>query len=371
MFKINLNYTIVSIYASSITFYLAKITSLSPIYLVYIFLTIPSFFILLNNRFVFLKKDIKIALIFLLYIILFNFNNFDNGTFINIFISFISYVVIRLIGANIDLKEYIAIFNKMLILSLLVLTIDTIYRITHPGHPNKEVVNFLSNSNTEWFYLYKFNSFIFADSNTTGLILLILFFSVITISNINNTFNYFYIKVFIVLLLFLTFSRSAIFSLMIGYLSINYHNLKNKYKLQYIIYLIIFFSLFFVFKYISNDNSFNTKLYILKLFFTKFKQLNIFELLFGIGTGNAEYFLKISPHIFVLSYFIETGLIGLFLILYFFRTYSISYTNTIILPVIIVGFSYFLYLGAPFLFVPLAIASNILDHYYINKSTIT
>ncbi|MHA8078933.1 hypothetical protein [Aquirufa antheringensis] len=250
----------------------------------------------------------------------------------------------------------------MIKITLFLLTLDSIFRITHPGHPNKEVINLLFYSEKEWFYLYKFNSLMFADSNTTALILLIMFFSVSSISKINKTYNYFYFKIFIITLILLTFSRSAYIALLIGYFSVNFKYIYSKKLFKNILFLLLFFSFYYVSNFILNDKSFNSKIYIVNLLIQKFKGLDIHDFIFGIGAGKAEYFLKISPHIFTITYLLETGILGLLLILYFFKVYSSSYSNTIILPVLIVGISYFLYLGAPFLFVPLAIVANVYDH---------
>lgn len=355
--KINVTFCIVFLYAISIAFYLAKVSEFSPLYLCYIALLIPSAYVCIKSKLLNFTFDIKCALAILTYICTFHFTSIETGEFINLFLGLVGYIFIRMVSYKISNEQLIYIFKWMLRVSIILLVLDSIYRITNPTHPNKEVINTLMEGNS-WFYLYKFNSLMFADSNTTALIVVILLFGILSLHNLD-------IKkfkeeiIFLILILLSCFSRSAVISVLITYCFYFYKTSLR--KILYIFsasFIALVFMINFVIEYFL-DGSFQSKFLIIDLLLNKLTDLSFYEILFGIGIGNSEEFLGIFPHIFLFTWFLETGVLGVILIASFLYLFSKKIDYLIPVAAMIMGLSYFLYLGTPFLFVPMALVASI------------
>lgn len=359
----NINKFILYICTISITFYTAKLTSYSPIYLIYMFMFPFMIMCVLKKRYIAYSADVVVVFFLLIYILSTQFNYILTGPFINLFIALIGYIYIRIIKNKLEEKTLIKIIENMTRISIILLILDSVYRLMNPGVPNPEQFEYISNSERIWFYMYKFNTLMFADSNTTALIALILLFSTLSLEQYINTKSYKYEKFFLFLIIVFAISRSAYIGLFIGLLFFYYKNLKLVYKMIYVFFtivIVVYISLLLSF-YLENDGSFNSKFHIISLVLSKINFFSLSDFLFGIGMDQSSSFLGISTHILLLTYFIETGLIGLLIFSIFISIYLYKYNGIILTPILISSLSYFLYLGTPFLFIPLALIANLID----------
>lgn len=342
----------------SITFYAAKYTIYSPIYVIYLLLLPFAIFLLLNLRNIYVPIDVKVISLLFLYITTTKIMYILTGEFINLFISLYSYLFVRVLKNRFNNKEELFNILKSLInVSIFVLTIDSILRLTNPNPP-EEVINYVSNNPNAWFYIYKFSTNLFADSNTVALVVLVLYFLCIEIKPYTKE-RLMFQKLFLLFLLIFTFSRSAYVSFFVTIFL--YWVKKSKYLFKYVIFFIFVCFIVFLFDTIKTDDSLQSKLYIIEVFTSEYKNLNIFEMIFGIGLGNGKDFLGIHTHIHFLTYLLETGFIGLFLFLIFIIYYLYKYKSLVMISLLIAGLSYFPYLGMPFIFLPLAILANMKD----------
>ena len=365
MLRFNLTQSLILLMSLSITFYAAQITSFSPIYFIYLFALFLSIAVMFRYSKVIVTGDILIALTLLVYILVTQFQYFMSGEFINILIGLSAYLFIRAKQNELDITYLLKTFNYMIWVSIVVLSIDSAYRLTHPGAPSKEAVRYLLHSDELWFYLYKYNSIIFADSNTTGLIVLILFFSIITIEKYINKkeFYYNYAKIILFILMLGTLSRAVIVAFFIGFLSSIYNKKKIYAKIIYAIIglFLVGAVLILMSAYLSHDGSLATKFKIVYLVYDNLKGESLFNIMFGQGLGQAKVNLGIYSHLLLLTFVVEMGVVGLLIFLLFVGYYIYKYNALIWVPVMVVSLSYFLYVGTPFLFVPLALCANILD----------
>lgn len=341
---------LISIFAFSICLYATKLTEISPIYIIYSIGAVISSIILLITKVRF-QRDVIIAVLLLVYV---TFRYSLNGTWINLEIGILSYVFIRLSSKLFGADQWWKIFYGSTKFSVALLFIDSAYRVLNPTHPNAEQIERLAGTSQE-FYLYKFNSVMFADSNTTALILVIFLFGLLQYKERVS-------KSFIGLLFLLvmgTFSRSAYVAVAIG-MMFNKLSRKVARSLFVVIVIILLLGLsIFITKY--NDGSLSSKFFLLKLILDSVKSFRLESVLFGLGPGAGETYLSVFPHIMPLTYLIDLGLLGLLFISILFYYWSRE-RPTLTLPIILMSFSYFLYLGTPFLFVPMSIFMNISDH---------
>jgi hypothetical protein len=370
----NISYYITLIFASSISFYLAKITLYSPIYLIYTTIApICIIYIIYRQKTLSLSWDIIISLILLIYtlflVIFIHTDSLFSGASINLFLGLLAYIFIRLAKKNIRQGHYNVIINMMIYITLILTTGDTIYRLLNPSFD--VTTPYLE---SKWFYYYKVNTVMFADSNTTGLILIILYFFIIQLEKFNtlniNVKKIKYIKMLLIILLIVSFSRAAHTAFILGSLYEKYHIQNKNYFiifLKYAMIPIVFAIAFLIFSYLYiTDLSFQSKFEIINIAINVYKEFSLYNKIFGIGFLKWEDVLGIYTHNIFITYIIQTGSIGLFLFILFIIS-TFRKAKYIWIPIIIVSLSFFSYLGTPFLFVPLAIICNIYDDFMVKK----
>lgn len=334
--------------ACGASLYSVKI-SFSPIYAL---VGLSSFILLiarLGPRFQ-ITADSAIALTLLTYII-FRVNGKD-GTYINAVLAYLAYIAIisykRLIKNQSAAKFLIAASW----FSLVILLSDSVYRLLHPTPPQAETIQSLQGTSNA-LYLYKFGSLMFADSNTTGLVAICLLAALLKIKlERYRVSNLLLIGYFI--LITSTLSRAAIIG-MITLLLLYKYKLSVK-SLTYATAASVGIICYFL---IQADGSLLSKFFVYELISNHIESSNATELVFGVGPGNATALLGMHTHILPATYFVELGAIGLILFLAFMISATFSSPNMYVMsiPIMVVSMSYFLYLGAPFLTIPLALAS--------------
>jgi O-antigen ligase len=112
-----------------------------------------------------------------------------------------------------------------------------------------------------------------------------------------------------------------------------------------------------VFILLANDPSFASKFKILQLTADHFEKSNFLQLMLGVGFGNTVLHLGMGAHNLFVTHLVESGLVGLFLFL-FFQLYLIykskRRTLYLTLPLFISGFSLVGH-AIPYYYVSLAI----------------
>lgn len=342
------------------SFYLAKLTQLSPVYLISIFsLFILTCCMLARGRLSFPLPSVFLFL-FLLYSQFIQLTYFNNlSTYINLCLGILSFIFIVGVRYRYDFNFWV-FSSKMYIYGVIFFCgIDSIYRLLNPQAPSKESLEVLQNSSDIGFYLFKFGSLAFADSNTTALVCLtsaMLSYYLWKFQNVNVSFL-FYLTV-LIMLSCLSRSAAISFFLIILFYSFNYY-------LRLILIFVLLMSLFFIFSFIGfdiSDGSLDSKLYIIYKFFDYFSSVSLVTMFFGVGFDGSTQALNIYGHIFLITLIVECGLVGLFLYSAFIISilFETRFKIAIILmPMAISSLSYFFYLGAPFFFVAIALLYNL------------
>jgi hypothetical protein len=228
-------------------------------------------------------------------------------------------IVIASLIPMVDNKLIKKLSRYFLNLSLILVVADTVYRL---GNPMSILLGFASlfEGSTE-FYIFKENSILFGDSNSSaflvGTLLLFVYYS----PNVKHKRIYF---IALVTVLLLTFSRAAY----IGYAAVALawtldKILPTSEKIGEKLVFVISFGLLLLFAFfpdlfrnitiLSNDGSFQMKIYALHNLNILYQNSDLFSKIFGIGFGNAWLLKGFWPHNLISTYLIESGVTGLFL----------------------------------------------------------
>ena len=200
--------------------------------------------------------------------------------------------------------------------------------------------------------VYEFKkSFFYYDTNFLGAVLVCLYGLFLYVKD-KLSLGWFgrFGTFFIILLIFLTFSRAArigmFFLLIVN--GVFRRSLKVSLLSCFIAYS-IFFVMFYSYArgedFVSIDGSFNSKFYILNLALEKLESLSNLQLTLGVGLGGGQDLLGYFSHSIVATAVIELGVISTILFLhYLFLLYLLcgkDYLVLIILPMFIMGISLF------------------------------
>jgi len=219
------------------------------------------------------------------------------------------------------------IINIFIKVSIIIYFIDFFYRFTSVGY-----ISFQN------FYVYKYNSIFYPDSNFSAVIILGFIFFLRSLEHIYKI-NYTKEKIILLVLLFFTFSRAAI----VSYIFLYFFKLKKYSFLEKLVLIILLLILSYcIWLFFSDDSSLITKFEIID-FSLKVMFENVNNFLFGIGSGNLKnIFIRESHNLIGLA--AELGFIGI--IIYVFNLWYIYkkigiYFIYIFLPILISGFSLF------------------------------
>lgn len=291
---------------------------------------------------------------------------------IHVIISFSFLLITHGLFKYVPVNTLIKIANNFINLSIAVIFIETIFRVKSLDL-NQIIFSLLSSG----FYSYKKDSFMFGDSNGVAfviitMILLLYYFSKLV--NVKYKFRLFVLSV----LLFFTFSRASYFGLIVVFIinlvrKIFFKKSKQLLSLfDFLVFSMLVVLLLVPFAYINvinkyfflaKDPSFQTKFLIPKLAIHYFWNANFFTKLFGIGLGNSVEYIGRWAHNFVLTYLLETGIIGLsFILCIYYLINKITQKKFVLFfyLIFIVGFS-FVPIAMPYFYVSLMLL------YYINK----
>jgi len=212
----------------------------------------------------------------------------------------------------------IQVFTYFLNLCCIYFLIEVVYRVSFPVYRAAYGVE------EEWFYPYKINSFIFQDSNFVALHLFCLLYISIVLK-LNR-----YVLFFLVLI-FLTFSRSAILGGILAYLYFLSINTRYVSLIKPIFYLstISFFIYLIINIDMITDGSFLSKLYILNsaIYYAE-NNFSVYQYLFGNGLSQTFDTIGIGAHNILVILLFETGIIGTIVYLtYFFNFFFLKVSN--------------------------------------------
>ena len=360
MYLKNKDFFKISIYLASMSMMLYGVKlNFSPVYII---LIIALFFgliaLFLSNELV-IKSDEIIAFILLIYLLATKFDNIG-GEFINLALGLSCYIIIRLSSNSINKDIYLTASNLALMFGSAILFFDTVYRLLHPAILDPEALAHYAAMSTE-FYVYKFNSLIFLDSNAVAIAALNLFFLSFYLSCKFKTKFYYLFSIVLIIILFTTFSRSAIFASIFFTALV----LSNKLNKKYILYLfpIFLYLIWLFFTSVKDDESFGTKFYLYNILFNNFYQdHSILDVLFGINFGDFGHEYNIAAHSVFVTYLTELGSLGFLLFISFlysvYKRSKISFLYCI-LPHLTAGLSYFIYGGTPFFYIIIALVINL------------
>lgn len=187
--------------------------------------------------------------------------------------------------------------------------IEMVYRVSFPVYSIQPGVE------EEWFYPYKLNSFVFQDSNFVALHLFCLLYVSIVLK-LNK-----HILLFLILI-FLTFSRSAMLGGILAFLYFLSVNTRYVSLIKPILYLSVISGFIYLISHINmiTDGSFLSKIYIIDESISYMsKNFSLFQYLFGNGLAQTYDALGIGAHNIAVVLIFETGIIGtLIYLLYFF-----------------------------------------------------
>ena len=320
-------------------FYLTRLVPISPIYFSFVF----SFLIILIGYLYGGKRQLHLlsipALVNFIYLIVTQpFNHPEVLTLINVLFS-LAYLITILNTAPYISKAALIRYSKIFIVfTILLLTIEATWRLSHPVdlvqmvHRNGAFMDteqlfipsdngassLILNSNNETeknlFYTFKISSIMFQDSNFVGTYGLTTFFFYLFL--LRERFVKSPIPLYILgFLILLTLSRSAIITIPLTYLLIAITKRNRSIIYMAIFLVLLFIGSVFIFQGVANDESFLSKIRILMLSSNHLNHLSFVDLMNGVGFGNTVHYLGIAAHNIFITYLIESGIVGLVLFL--------------------------------------------------------
>ncbi|MBY8300782.1 hypothetical protein KW538_18020 [Vibrio fluvialis] len=327
------------IWAYSSGLFLTQITWLSPVYLAFVLLFSLSIYVTMFNRRI--KSDLVLILLCILSLVqCYQFFLADVPRAINLIVTYLSPIIICLTFR----PEYFPsdFFKKYSIGYFSLFILDGVWRYYHPNVDIDIDIDKLNELGIG-FQVYKFNSFMYLDSNFVGIQ------AVFTLSIYLWSCRFFnkrasgLILFLGVIAIGLTFSRSALFSLFICFfVYFSYGNIK---RLLFCFILSIFlFVLIFsrIESILSSDISFLSKFEIIRLAYDYILKFDFISVLLGVGPGNAVNVLGIGAHNLIVSIVVETGIIGLVLFSLYMSYYILRlrwYSLLLIFPFLVSSMS--------------------------------
>ncbi len=314
--KLNLNYLSLLFIIPFSGFYITKLP-LSPIYFFILFGSYLASIIFFLSKSIKFDKAMILASILLVYLVITQLllTTPNLSAFIGFIFSLIVFLIVSIVLNKTDSTTILQLSEKLIYFSLPLLIYEAYYRISNPVY----FVDFAARGRDDLaFYYFKMNSIMYQDSNFVGIFILALFFFLLYIKQYTKRKYYFSFSLLIILI-FTTISRAAIISLIVFLSLYTFRYFFYKYKKLVILIstslAIIFIPFLFTIR--TLDDSFKTKFAIFERTYDYFINTNIINQLFGVGFGNAYEVLEIGAHNFFVTYLVESGFFGLFIVLNF------------------------------------------------------
>lgn len=338
------------------TLYSAKLF-LSPVYFFCgLGLLLGSVYLACAGKFV-LNGSIFAASALLIYVLLSG-AGVINGALTNIVFGLVAFIFIAGFGGQVEKAYLLKLVRLSIWISAILLSMDTVWRFTHPAVPTEEQLAAYEERDTV-FYLFKFSSLMFADSNTVGLAALQYIFLLLFIRKIDARPRDKILIILLVAVVGFTFSRASVAALGVGLIFIYLKTVRSTMAWVAIAGMAAVAGGYLASLLIKEDLSFQSKFDILGRVIAFFSLPGHWlDKLFGIGLDQSIGVLGIAAHNIFLTYFLELGIVGLMLFFVFLVTLMRGSRNVLyygLIPPLVAGLSYYFYAGSPFLFVPLAL----------------
>ncbi|PEA54432.1 hypothetical protein CON64_12710 [Bacillus pseudomycoides] len=278
---------------------------ISPNYLLFVMSCIGLFFYILKNKKIYFNALMSISLIFLGYLLITQFMLITEQTnaVYNVMLSLVYFILSFMVLYDLDIDNILKLSKKFINISIMLLVIEAYWRLTHPW----SLQNTWQLSQVDsGFYKYKMNSFMYQDSNFVGIFIISLFFFCVYLRNCKKITLKWQMSILAILCI-LTFSRAAIFTLFTFYILIGF---KSKWIRILLVIASASMGIFFISSYFNSDVSFLSKIEIIDRAWEFIKNTTASNVLLGIGFGNSFEYLSIGAHNFIITYLIESGLIG-------------------------------------------------------------
>jgi O-antigen ligase len=150
--------------------------------------------------------------------------------------------------------------------------------------------------------------------------------------------KFLFVKILLIIVLCLTFSRAAIFSFSIGILYYKYFRKLNRIWFTLLIFfsglVLIFILPTFILPFLKNDASSNTKVELIDEVFKYYLNADWVNIIFGIGNYNSMKVFSIYAHNYILVFAVETGLLGLTLLFTQFIHFILKSRNEILVVLV-------------------------------------
>ncbi|MEG1572939.1 MAG: hypothetical protein RR190_00015 [Bacteroidales bacterium] len=188
-----------------------------------------------------------------------------------------------------------------------------------------------------WIYKFKFFGPMYFESNGTAIHLIILIFFTFWWAEQRKQ-KWYGLKILFIVLLGLTISRACMLAALIGF--IYFYFLRGKMGRVWIRNILLFLTAIvlvfgiFIYPNISYDLSFISKFEILEQAINYYKDVEIMPLFFGVGISNSQEYLGIYAHNYFLVFLMETGIVGLLILLAMFYSFY-KYTSASALCILI------------------------------------
>lgn len=307
-------------------FYITKLP-LSPIYIFFILSSFLVSLLFLYRATIIRSNIISIALIFLLYIIITHTlrgDSLSSSAIVNVVLSLLFFIFTYNVINKVPTIHILKAGNKLVYFSLPLLIYEAHYRISNPifyfdpTEVGKEDM---------LFYVYKMNSIMYMDSNFVGIfIVAIFFFKFYLMSSLMHKRTDYLILLALIILCLLTLSRASILSIII--FSTIYPVRSLLYKKRKTVFILSVFVSIFLYGALSKfqflDESFSTKFEIIEHAIKFVEHQPVSTVLFGAGLGNAVSAIGMGAHNFIVTYLIETGIIGLLVLSFLWGTILIK-----------------------------------------------
>lgn len=292
-------------------FYTVKI-GISPIYftfllsLSFIFIGSIQGFRRARVNLVVLTSVLMISYSIIIFMLSWRFDSSFFSAWVNLIFSLVYFLVVSFVLNNASKNNVIISVKLTLALSIIILTIELVYRLFHPVQPEDWTV---IREDIGW-YMYKTSSFMYPDSNSVGLFIACLIAFIIGMPvEESYCFRKYLIPLFFLLLG--TLSRSSIFAAIFAITWCYLSSSKTKFLLIVVLSIL---GIGITYSLVQNDESFLSKFWIASLVLDYLHQTDILQLMIGVGPGNTEKYLGVGAHLFPFLLLIETGAIGTFLI---------------------------------------------------------
>ena len=236
----------------------------------------------------------------------------------------------------------------------ILLTIECIYRFTHPENLEwaKNTVNF--------FYMFKFSSIMFFDTNETGFFIEMIFIFFLYLSEKKLLPFSLGEKSIFFCFLCLSFSRAAVIGFCVAVCYWYFFRKLNFFVKCFIIFILLI-SVSSIIFFLSKDGSFLTKIDIFLKTKNYLLNASTRDLLLGIGLNNSITALDgIYGHNYISLFIIEFGLIGFFLFISFLFSLFLNCRDCafILLAYFVTGLSFAPYF-LPYFYLYLGIMYNL------------